>query len=312
MTHLAIVFPGQGSQYVGMGADLHDAFPPVREAFAEAGEVLGMDIAGLCFHGPQARLDETLYTQIAVLTVEMAFYRLFSQDIRRPPLVMAGHSLGEFAALYASGAIGFAPVLRLVRARALRHQEGVPPGRGAMAAILGLTADRVRPLVDSVSGVVDLAIVNGPGQAVISGETEAVERVMALARENGASQVVRLAISVPCHSRLLQEAAETFSREDLALVSFGDGAAPVIPNCDPAVFHTAETSSDLLRRQMISPVRWQETVERMIRLGVDTVVEIGPRHILSGLIRRIDRRIRLLQVEDIPSWERTKDALTMG
>ncbi len=307
MAKVAFVFPGQGSQYVGMGFDLYREDETVRGIFAQAGQILGIDIAGLCFRGPRDVLDLTVNTQIAILTLDIAIYHLFSQTVAITPTILAGHSLGEYAALYAAGAVRMADLLPLVQARAQYHQKAVPPGAGAMAAIMGLSTDAVEGLcrcVQSETQTVGLAIHNAPNQAVISGDEPAVEKVMTAAERMVGVKALKLPISVPCHCRLLDPAAQ-WLQADLEKVIFDDFQTPVIPNCDPDVFYTRENARELLARQITSPVKWQETIEKMGCLGIDTVVEIGPKRTLSGLIKRIDRKMRLLNVEDLASLKKT-------
>ncbi|MCX5821604.1 MAG: ACP S-malonyltransferase [Deltaproteobacteria bacterium] len=314
MGRFGLVFPGQGTQHPGMGQDLYRGHQSVRELFAEAGDVLGRDMVSLCFTGPQELLDLTVNTQIAVLTAELAAWRAFSGRVEAKPVVMAGHSLGEYAALHAAGAVNLCDVLSLVHRRAQFHQEAIPLGEGAMAAILGLPREEVEALCrfsDREGHAVTVSIENAPGQIVISGHTAAVSEVIAAAGNREGIRVVLLPISVPCHCRLLQGAAGRFA-DALRNVEFRDCDVPVVPNCDPSLLHSGERTKDLLVRQIISPVRWRETIERMAEMGVDTIVEIGPKRILSGLIRRIDRRLRLLNVEDEASLEKTAAALSGG
>lgn len=311
MGRFALVFPGQGSQHPGMGQDLYRGHQSVRDLFAEAGNILGMDMVSLCFTGPQELLDLTVNTQIAVLTVEIAAWRAFSERVAEKPFVVAGHSLGEYAALYTAGAIGLRNCLSVVHRRAQLHQEAVPVGEGAMAAILGLPREEVDALCrehDTEDHVVAVSIENAPGQIVVSGHTRAVTEVIAAAKNREGIRAVLLPISVPCHCRLLREAAEQFA-STLGKITFQDCAPPVIPNCDPLLLHSPERTRELLVRQITSPVRWKETITRMAEMGVETIVEIGPKRILSGLIRRIDRRFRLLNVEDEASLEMTAAAL---
>lgn len=312
MEKWALVFPGQGSQYVGMGADLFNEFEAFRDVFSRTQDVTGMDIAKICLEGPQGVLDQTVHTQLAVLTFELAAYEIFKVQIgAATPTVAAGHSLGEYSALYAAGSLKLEETIAIVQARAKRHQEALPPGVGAMAAILGLDYEAVAKVCATCSlpgESLDLANLNAPNQIVISGNARAVERVGEMAREAGIKKFVPLPISVPCHSRLLSEAAELFSG-DLAKIDFKPCLIPVIPNYDPSRFHSPDCSRELLQRQMVSPVRWQETVERITALGVSTVVEIGPRRVLSGLIKNIDRQLRLLYVGDGESLLKTAASL---
>ena len=311
MAKFAFVFPGQGTQYVGMGQDVYDEFETVRETFDEAKNILGIDIAALCFAGPQAALDLTVNTQIAVLTLDIALYRIFRQSVQITPVVMAGHSLGEYAALYASGAIALAELLPLVQARAEYHQRAVSLGVGAMAAIIGLSGETVEDLccqARSENEGVSLAIRNAPNQVVISGHTAAVEKIIAESEKKGALKVVKLPISVPCHCSLLDQAAE-WLRADLNGITFHEFEIPVIPNCDASLLYTRDNVRELLARQITSPLQWQGAVEKMSEMGVDRVIEIGPRRTLSGLIKRIDRTMRLHNVEDAASLKKTAATL---
>ena len=314
MDTIGIVFPGQGSQYVGMGKDLCEGFHEVREIFDQAGDALNIDIARLCFEGPRDALDLTPNTQAAVLTADVAFYRVFKSVIGVEPSILAGHSLGEFAALCAAGALDFSDAVRLVYARGEYQQDAVPPGQGCMAAIIGLpqqSVDEICRTVDRKHGVVEVANINCPGQFVISGATAAVEQAMATAREKGARMVVKLSISVPCHCSLLNAAAERLDRH-LDSVAIGQCKIPVIPNFDPDLLHEKDTTRKLLIRQFASPVRWQETIERMSRMGVQTIVEIGPKKTLTALIKRIDRDIKILNIEDKASLEATANFFDGG
>lgn len=312
MGRFALVFPGQGSQYPGMGEELHRNYKHVRELFEEASAVFEKDMAELCFQGPQELLDLTVNTQTSILTVEIAAWRAFSERVKDRPSVMAGHSLGEYAALHAAGAVGLKDCLTLVRKRAQLHQDAVPVGEGAMAAVMGMERGDVEDLCRRATRGNDcmaaFSIENSPGQIVVSGHTAAVEAVVAAAGQKEGGRAVILPISVPCHCSLLQSAAERFA-ESLAAVKFRDPVPPVIPNCDPSIFHAADKTQELLTRQIITPVLWRDTVSRMAAMGVDTIVELGPKRVLSGLIRRIDRRFRLLNVEDMASLEETANAL---
>ena len=312
--HLAVVFPGQGSQFVGMGRELFDEFEEARRVFDEAESILGFDIARLCFEGPADELDLTVNTQISVLTLGIAAFRVFEGAIGIKPVVMAGHSLGEYAALTAAGAIAYADVLPLVHARAHYQQEAVPLGRGCMAAIIGMNTRDIEEVCRYISGTgqtVEPANFNGPGQTVISGTTEGVEAAMTLAKDRGARRAVKLPISVPCHCGLLENAARRLE-ETLATVALHDCSIPVIPNYDPEIVHSRVTTRDLLVRQLYHPVKWQQTVEKMIGMGIDTIIEVGPKKTLTALIKRTAPEIRLLNIDSGNSLAEAIHYLGMG
>jgi len=308
MSKTGIVFPGQGAQYVGMAKDFYREFEEARNTFAEAREILNFDIAELCFEGPQESLDQTVNTQTTVLTVNVAAYRIFEKETGIRPIVMAGHSLGEYSALYAAGAISFADALSLVHARGKYQQEAVPPGTGCMAAIMGVERELVesacRDINKTNGAVVELVTFNSPNQFVISGHTKAVEKAIIKARERGAKRAVKLPISIPCHCSLLDKAAEMFA-ENLNKTEVKDCNTKVIPNYDPDTFYSKENTRALLAKQLNSPVRWHETVEKMIEMGIDTIIETGPKRTLSGLIKRINKDVRTLNVEDMNSLKKT-------
>lgn len=299
MVKTGFVFPGQGSQFVGMGAGLcgQETF---RKVFTAAGRVLGRDLLELCLKGPREDLDRTLNTQLAVLAFEIALLEILRERGLPDPMVMAGHSLGEYSAVYAAGALSLEQVFEVVSLRAKRHEEAVPAGSGAMAAVTGLPLDVVKHLLEECSGgeeTIELANINTPNQSVVSGHARAVERVVDRAREAGARMVVRLPISVPCHCRLMAKAAARFAG-DLDGIVFRDFRTPVIPNCDPSVLYTSRNAAELMSRQIVSIVRWQETIERMSAMGVGTIVEIGPKRVLSGLIRTIRPEIKSVHIGD--------------
>lgn len=306
MGKVGLVFPGQGTQHVGMGRELYLGYQVVKDVFTEASEILHIDLAALCFAGPRERLDLTENTQLAVLTCNLAIYRLFAETVNVTPDVMAGHSVGEYAALAAAGVIDARQVVSLVQARARYHQEAMPVGEGGMAAILGLDAVAVADLcamAGNNEGKAFVSIINAPGQVVVSGHIPGLDRLIALAAAKTGVKAVRLPISVPCHCDLLKDAAEAF-KADLKSIVFRDGSCPVIPNCAPELFYTGENAAELLLRQITRPVRWQETIERMASLGVDTIVELGPKRTLVNLIKRIDPNIRLFFVGDRPSLDK--------
>ena len=312
MARLGIVFPGQGSQYVGMGRELFQQFKPARACFEEAKTVLGSDISGLCFEGPREALDLTRNTQVATLTLEIATWRVLEQELSLCPSAMAGHSLGEYGALCAAGAMSFSDALQIVQTRAAFQQEAVPPGLGANAAIQGLGRDRVEAIcreVTAESGPVTPSCYNAQDQTVVSGCRLPVEKVMEMALEKGAKRAVKLPLSAPFHCALLEGAARRLAGE-LDKLNVRDCTIPVIPNCDPDTLHTAATTRALLVRQIYQPVRWLETIEKMTAMGIDTVIEVGPKRVLSVLALRINRGLRILNVENLESLQRTVDALS--
>ena len=312
MARLGIVFPGQGSQYVGMGRELFQQFAPARACFEEAQAVLGADISSLCFEGPREALDLTMNTQMATLTLEMAAWKVLEQRLALRTLAMAGHSLGEYSALCAAGALPFADALRIIQARAAYQQEAVPLGVGANAAIQRLGRDTVETICRNVtaeSGLVTPSCYNAQDQTVVSGYVAPVEKVMAKALEAGAKRAVKLPLSAPFHCALLKGAARRLD-SDFERLSFRDCTTPVIPNCDPEALHSAATSRELLVRQICEPVRWLETIEKMTAMGVDTVIEVGPKRVLSVLALRINKGLRVFNVENLESLQRTEEALS--
>ncbi len=307
MRKVGLVFSGQGAQYVGMGRDLHSHFQTVKDVFAEAHKVLGFDVASLCFDGPQEELDLTANTQITVLAVNIAAYKVFEEKVGVKPVAMAGLSLGEYGALYAAEAIDLADVLELVYDRGKYHEEAVSTGAGCMAAIIGLSRKQVEAICDDISEddcLVSTAIFNTPEQIVISGHSTAVEKAMTRAKNDGAKRVAKLSVSVPCHCSLLDKAADMFETS-LRGVELRDCEIPVIPNSNPEVFHSKDNTRELLVKQINSPVRWQETIEKMVEMGRVSRMEIGHKRRLSGIIRKIDRNINILNIEDTISIEKT-------
>lgn len=316
---IAFVFPGQGSQRVGMGKALAEAFVESRSAFDEVDAALGIPLSRLCFEGPEADLQLTANTQPAILATSIAAWRVLaarlcwatggSQCGIRPAFV-AGHSLGEYSALVAAGAIGLADAAVAVRRRGQYMQEAVPVGVGAMAAILGLDLPAVEAACrEAAQGqVVSPANINSPGQVVIAGHKEAVDRASALAKAAGAKRAVPLPVSAPFHCALMAPAQERLAR-DLAAVAFRDPEVPLVNNVDALVIRTADDCREGLVRQVSAPVRWLEVVETLVREGVDTVIEVGPGTVLSGLVKKIDKGLRVLTVEDPASLEATLPAL---
>ena len=297
-TRTAFVFPGQGSQYVGMGQALCDKFPEARAVFEEAEDALGFGLRELCFRGPEADLNRTENTQPAILAVSVAALRALESRCGLKPAWVAGHSLGEYSALVCAGALGLADAARVVRERGRLMQQAVPEGEGGMAAILGLEAAAVHGIcAEAADGeVVAPANLNGGGQVVVSGARAAVRRAAQLARDRGARKVVELAVSAPFHCALMKPAAEGL-REVLEAVEVRPLSVGVVTNVEAAVNADPARVKPLLVEQVVAPVRWDESVRALVDLGCERAVELGPGRVLSGLIRRIDRSVRNLHVE---------------
>jgi [acyl-carrier-protein] S-malonyltransferase len=309
---IAFVFPGQGSQEAGMGKGLVEAFPESRAAFAEADEALGFEISRLCFEGPEDELKLTANTQPAILATSVAALRpLLARGVR--PDFVAGHSLGEYSALVAAGTLSLADAVRTVRRRGQYMQEAVPAGVGAMAAILGLDLPAVEEACrEAAAGeVVSAANVNSPGQVVIAGHAGAVARASEICKARGAKRAVPLPVSAPFHCALMRPAQDRLA-PDLAGLPFPDPSVPLVCNVDAAVVRSGALCRDGLVRQVSGSVRWQESVELLAREGVDTFVEVGPGTVLSGLVRKIAKGVRVLNVESPETLEAVVAALGGG
>lgn len=292
MNSVAFVFPGQGSQTVGMLADLPEQYPVVADTFAEASEVLGYDLWQLVQQGPAETLNETDKTQPALLTASVALYRVYLASGKALPQVMAGHSLGEYSALVCAGVIPFKDAVKLVELRGQLMQQAVPAGTGAMYAIIGLANESIASIcANCAQGAVVCPVnFNSPGQVVIAGEKAAVERAAAACKEAGAKMAVALHVSVPSHCALMKPAAEELAKA-LANVTFSLPTVKVINNVDVACPHDASAIKDALVRQLYNPVRWTETVEKMAADGISEMVEMGPGKVLTGLTKRINKSL---------------------
>ena len=308
-SHLAFLFPGQGSQAVGMGKELAEHYPIARQTFEEADEALGYKLSQLCFEGPEEQLRLTEITQPAILTTSVAALRVLQEKGLKPALV-AGHSLGEYSAHVAVGTIRFADAVRTVRSRGKYMQEAVPVGVGAMAAILGMHLEKVSEVcADAAQGeVCEPANVNSPEQIVISGNAAAVDRATHLAHERGAKRAVKLPVSAPFHCALMQPAQDRLA-VDLRALSFQKPTAPVVCNVDAIALDDADHSRDALIRQVTGSVKWDQSMRVLITKGVQSFVEIGPGKVLCGLMRQIDRSKACMNVADQASLQKMLDHL---
>ncbi|MFO7764956.1 MAG: ACP S-malonyltransferase [Pelovirga sp.] len=307
MTMLTLVFPGQGSQYPGMGKDLAANFSVAKRVFEEANDTLGFDLAALCFSGSEADLKLTANTQPAILAVSVAALEVLRQEKERQPAYAAGHSLGEYSALVAAGVLSFADALQTVRQRGTFMQEAVPVGVGAMAAIIGLAGEALEQLcIDAAAGdIVAPANYNSPGQVVIAGHAAAVERATALAIERGAKRALMLPVSAPFHCALMKPAAQRLEQA-LDPVAVAPFTFPVVTNVEATPCHQSERVKSLLVEQVCAPVRWDASIEQCAELGVSHYLEVGPGKVLSGLIKRIQRGAVLESVADTQSLTRLK------
>jgi [acyl-carrier-protein] S-malonyltransferase len=306
---IAFLFPGQGSQYAGMGRDLAEEFPAARQIFEEADTALGFALSKLCFNGPSDQLELTENTQPAILTVSIAALRVMEREGFPKPDFVAGHSLGEYSALVAAGSLSFSDAVKTVRARGRYMQEAVPVGVGAMAAILGADLDLIiGACAEAAEGqVCSAANINSPNQVVIAGDTAAIDRAIALLKDRGAKRAMKLNVSAPFHCALMQPAQERLA-VDLDEILFQDVGAPIVTNVDARAISSGAEARDALVRQVSQPVRWLESVEFLISQGVQSLVEIGPGKVLSGLVRQIDRSLRCVNVEDKASLCVTREA----
>lgn len=312
MGKLAFLFPGQASQYPGMGRDLAENFPESRRVFDEADAALGFSVSQLCFEGSEDALKQTENTQPAILAVSIAAYRALEQRGVTPDFTV-GHSLGEYSANVAAAGLEFATAVKLVRDRGRYMQEAVPPGEGAMAAILGLAPAEVTEICKKAAGseVVSPANLNSPEQTVISGHAAAVKRAVEIASQSGAKRAVILPVSAPFHCALMMPAQKRLE-PDLRAAKFSDLRFPLVTNVDAEAVTAGEEARDALIRQVTQPVRWLDGIREMIDAGVTVFVEVGPGKVLSGLLRQIDRSVRCGNVEDAASLQATLDKIAQA
>ncbi|MBL3589698.1 MAG: ACP S-malonyltransferase [gamma proteobacterium endosymbiont of Lamellibrachia anaximandri] len=309
-TAFSIVFPGQGSQSVGMLKALADDFSLVGDTFTEASDVLGFDLWKLVLEGPKETLNQTQNTQPAMLAAGVAVWRVWQAQGGAAPSIMAGHSLGEYSALVCAGAMGFSDAVSLVAKRGMFMQEAVPEGTGAMAAILGLDDDKVRDVCAAAaeSQVVEAVNFNSPGQVVIAGSKAAVDRACGLAKEAGAKRALPLPVSVPSHCALMKPAAERLA-EQLQDIAIEMPSIPVLHNVDVAVAADTGAIRARLAEQLHNPVRWVETIQSISERGIDKIVEAGPGKVLTGLNKRIDRKLTGFAVLDSDTMNAALEAL---
>lgn len=305
MGKIAFMFPGQGAQYVGMGKDFYETIPVSRQMYELASKASGLDVEALCFNENE-QIHITEYTQIAMLATEVAMLKAVEEKGLKPD-VTAGLSLGEYGALVASGVMGPEDVFRVVRMRGIYMQEAVPHG-GAMVAVLGLDTAVIEKICEETPGMVSVANYNCPGQIVITGEEDAINSAVEKLTEAGAKRCVTLKVSGPFHSPLLAGAGEKLAKE-LEQVTIGEIQVPYIANVTADYVTDKETVKGLLEKQVSSPVRWQQTIERMIADGVDTFVEIGPGKTLSGFMRKINREMKVYNVEKIEDLTKLEELI---
>jgi [acyl-carrier-protein] S-malonyltransferase len=305
---IAFVFPGQGSQYVGMGKEIRERFGVTKHIFQEASDVVTLDVENLCFNGPIEELNKTYRTQPCILTVSVALFSVLQEKGIKPDVV-AGHSLGEYSALVAAGVLNFREAVRLTEQRGRFMQEAVPEGKGLMAAVLGLERKKVDEICSSLSaGYAAAANYNCPGQIVIAGEKPAVEEALEMCKNAGAKRAVALAVSVPSHCLLMSDASRKLA-ELLDTIAFQSPVIPVINNADAKLLSSSEEIKPSLVRQLSSPLLWEDSVRTMADSGTDIFIEVGPGKVLSGLIKRIAPEANICHVEGVESLEKTLSRL---
>lgn len=308
MGKVAFVFPGQGSQVVGMGKELYEKYDIAKELFHKADQALGYSIMDMCFNGPEEELRKTYNTQPAILTISVICYELLKQQGVTPDIV-AGHSLGEYSALVAAGALEFSDAVLLVHKRGQFMQQAVPIGEGSMAAILGLDRNSIVEICEKAQaefGAVQAVNFNCPGQVVIAGKVQAVEKAVEMLKAAGAKRAVMLPVSAPFHSTLMEPAAAQLAVE-LENIAVHDAVIPVVANVDGKIVTNGSTIKKLLVEQAASPVKWEDCVAEMTNYGADLFVEVGPGKVLSGFTKKIAKEVQSLNVEDHASLEKTLD-----
>lgn len=307
LTNIGMVFPGQGSQSVGMLSDIAEAYPEIRTIFSESSDVLHYDLWRLVQTGPKSELDKTIHTQPALLAASYAIYKIISPQLLNTPIsVFAGHSLGEYTALVCAKSLNFNEAIKLVAARAQYMQNAVPAGVGAMAAIVGLESVSVeaicRDAVHLPTDVLTPANYNSLGQVVIAGHKHCVDKALVLAKERGAKMVVLLPVSVPSHCPLMYEAAQEFG-EILNAIKWRLPLIPVVNNVEVAPYESVDAIKEGLKRQLYSPVRWVETIQYFVNEGITTLIECGPGNVLTGLNKRINKQLQLMTTMDLKNIE---------
>jgi len=309
MGKVALVFPGQPSQHPGMGKELAEKYPAARAVFEEADHALGFSISKMCFEGNEDELKLTANTQPAILTVSVAAYRVVAEKGLAPDYV-AGHSLGEYSALVAVGALNFSDAVRLVRKRGQYMQDAVPAGQGGMAAIMGISPAVVQDACKRAAEgeICSPANLNSPEQTVISGHASAVKRAVEIASQLGAKRSMMLSVSAPFHSALMMPAQVNLEK-DLRATSFADLQVPLVTNVDADTIRKGDEAREALIRQVTMPVRWEESMRLLLDEGVNTFLEVGPGRVLTGLMRQIERSVALLNVEDEKSLQATVEKI---
>lgn len=306
MSRLAVVFPGQGSQSVGMLADIAEQFPTVINTFAEASSVLGYDLWELVKRGPTEKLDQTENTQPAILSASYAIWRVIQEHSPIKPDFIAGHSLGEYTALVAAKSLNFRDAIHLVEARSRYMQEAVPDAKGAMAAIIGIDNEKINEICQQAKTdpdeVIEIANFNSIGQTVIAGHRDAVVRAIDLAKQRQAKLAILIPVSVPSHCDLMKPAAEKLEKL-LATIQFQPPEIPIISNTDVTPYTTVESIREGLIKQLYSPVRWVETIQYLVNANIKAIIECGPGKVLTGLNKRIDKSLELMCTSDITNLD---------